>query len=64
MRDYDLTKAADKQAFEAWIVSVVRNEINSYVKQVLFDRNAAYVDTSGMSTADRVTRLEQAIFRR
>ena len=45
MRDYDLTKPADKQAFEAWIVSVVRNEINSYVKQVLFDRNAAYVDT-------------------
>jgi hypothetical protein len=40
MQNYDLTTPAGKQAFELWVTQTARNEINSYIKQVLFDRNA------------------------
>lgn len=64
MPDFDLTTTAGRQAFEKWVTVTIRNEINSYVRQVLFDRNATYIDTSDMSDADRIARLEQAVFRR
>jgi len=79
MVDYDLTTAAGKQAFERWAVSIIRNEINSYIQQVLFSRNATNITTPTTSdtnpntgvayTADellsyRLDRLEQATFRR
>lgn len=66
MRDFDLTTPAGQQAFERYIVELVRNEINSYAKQVLFDRTSTtYIDASGSLTdAERIDRLEQAIFRR
>ena len=64
MQSYDLTNAAGQQAFERWITELIRNEINSYVRQVLFDRNATYIDTSSMTDAQRIERLESAVFRR
>ena len=64
MPNYDLTTAAGQQEFQRWVTELIRNEINSYIKQVLFDRNAQYVDTSGMTDAQRIDRLEQAVFRR
>ena len=64
MQTYDLTSAAGQQAFERWVTELIRNEINSYVRQVLFDRNAAYIDTSSMTDAERFERLESAVFRR
>ena len=64
MPNYDLTTAAGQQEFQRWITELIRNEINSYIKQVLFDRNAQYVDTSGMTDTQRIDRLEQAVFRR
>jgi len=65
MRDYDLSTPAGKQAFERYIVELIRNEINSYAKQVLVDRSSMMNinDSSSLSDADRITRLEQAIFR-
>lgn len=65
MRDYDLSTSAGKQAFERYIVELIRNEINSYAKQVLVDRSSMMniADSSSLSDADRITRLEQAIFR-
>ena len=64
MPNYDLSTAAGQQEFQRWVTELIRNEINSYIKQVLFDRNAQYIDTGSMSTTDRIERLEQALFRR
>ena len=64
MQSYDLTSAAGQQAFERWVTELIRNEINSYVRQVLFDRNAAYIDTSSLTDQQRIERLESAVFRR
>ena len=35
MPDFDLTTPAGKQAFQAWVTNVIRNEVNSYVRQVI-----------------------------
>jgi hypothetical protein len=79
MQDYDLTTPAGKQAFQRWMTELIRNEINSYVEQVLFQRNATNVTvpttsdtnpaTGSLYTAAeirdfRLERLEQATFRR
>lgn len=79
MQDYDLTTPSGKQAFQRWVVEIIRNEINSYVQQVLYERNATNITTPTTSdtnpitnsvyTADeirdlRLERLEQATFRR
>jgi hypothetical protein len=64
MRNFDLTTSAGQQAFERYIVELIRNEINSYAKQVLFDRTStAYVEPSTGTDAERLDRLEQAVFR-
>lgn len=41
MPDFDLTTPAGKQAFQAWLTNVVRNEVNSYARQVLAQANTA-----------------------
>ena len=78
MEQYDLTTPSGQQAFQRWITQLIRNEINSYVNQVLFERNAVNITTpsvgdsnpaGGTYTADeiqniRLDRLEQATFRR
>lgn len=64
MQDYDLTTANGKQDFERWIVALIRNEVNSIVRQVLYERNATYIDTGNLTDAERIDRLEQAVFRR
>lgn len=69
MRDYDLTSASGRQAFERYIVELIRNEINSYVNQVISDRStSAFVEIpSGLSKNDeqdyRLDRIEQTVFR-
>jgi len=40
MPDFDLTTPAGKQAFMQWVVAIIRNEINSYVRQVLKEGGA------------------------
>lgn len=35
MPNVDLTTAAGKQEFQAWITSIIRKEVNSYVRQVI-----------------------------
>lgn len=64
MQDYDLTTANGKQDFERWIVALIRNEVNSIVRQVLYERDATYIDTGNLTDAERIDRLEQAVFRR
>ncbi len=64
MREFDLSTSAGQQAFQRYVVELVRNEINSYAKQVLFDRTStAYVEPSTGTDAERLARLEQAVFR-
>lgn len=64
MRNFDLESAAGQQAFERFIVELIRNEINSYAKQVLADRTSTmFIDAGTLTDAERLARLEQAIFR-
>jgi len=79
MLQYDLTSSSGQQAFQKWVTEVIRNEINSYIRQVLFERNATNIvtpttadtnpNTNTTYTQDEITnlrldRLEQATFRR
>lgn len=47
MPDFDLTTPAGKQAFKSWLVNVVRNEVNSYTRQVLAQANTGETVASG-----------------
>jgi hypothetical protein len=68
MQSYDFSTAQGQQEFQRWIVELIRKEINSYVQQVLFQRNTTYIDnnltTTPLTDAERLTRLETAVFRR
>ena len=64
IQNYDLDTPAGKQAFEKYITMLIRNEVNSYVRQVLAERfSSTYIDTGTLTTSDRVDRLEQAVFK-
>jgi hypothetical protein len=64
MLDYDLSNDQGKQEFERWVTAIIRNEVNAYIQEVLFNRNTIYIDTGTLTDAERITRLEQATFRR
>ena len=79
MQNYDLSTPAGKQAFQKWLMENVRNEINAYIEQVLFQRTATNITMPTTSDTNPITntlytineiqdyrldRLEQAIFRR
>jgi|APGre2960657423_1045063.scaffolds.fasta_scaffold74367_1 hypothetical protein len=64
MLDYDLSNDQGKQEFERWVTAIIRNEVNAYIQEVLFNRNTTYIDTGTLTDAERITRLEQATFRR
>jgi hypothetical protein len=64
MLDYDLSSDQGKQEFERWVVALIRNEVNAYIQEVLFNRNTTYIDTGALTDTERITRLEQATFRR
>jgi hypothetical protein len=65
MQDYDLTTTAGKQAFQRFIIELIRNEVNSYARQVIADRGTTtnISDGTSLSDSDRLDRLEQAVFR-
>ena len=33
--NFDLTTPSGKQEFQQWLVNIIRNEVNSYARQVL-----------------------------
>ena len=47
MPDFDLTTAQGKQAFQQWVVMIIRNEINSYTRQVLGTGNTGETTAGG-----------------
>ena len=63
MLDYDLSNDQGKQEFERWVTAIIRNEVNAYIQEVLFNRNTTYIDTGTLTDAERIERLEQATFR-
>lgn len=65
MRVFDFDSAKGQQAFERFILELIRREINSYARQVLFDRSSStnIADASSLSDSERIARLEQAVFR-
>jgi hypothetical protein len=64
MQDYDLNSDQGRQEFERWIVALIRNEVNAYIQEVLFNRNTTYIDAENLTDTERIIRLEQATFRR
>ena len=65
IRNYDLSTVSGQQEFQRWVTEIIRNEVNSYVRQVLADRasTANIADGSSLSDADRIARLERTVFR-
>lgn len=47
MPDFDLTTSQGKQAFQQWLVMIIRNEINSYTRQVLAVGNTGETTAGG-----------------
>lgn len=65
MQDYDLSSSSDRQAFQRFIIELIRNEINSYTKQSN-NQPANFIDPVGppaLSTADRLTQLESIVLK-
>ena len=54
MPDFDLTTPVGKQAFQQWVTMIIRNEINSYSRQVLALSNTGET-TAGGTIAIRPT---------
>lgn len=47
MPDFDLTTARGKQEFQSWVTMIVRNEVNSYVRQVIGLANTGETTAGG-----------------
>ena len=62
MQDYDLSNSNDKQAFQRFIIELIRNEINSYTKQSN-NKNSAYIDPATLTTAQRLAQLESIVLK-
>lgn len=65
LRNYDLDTPRGQQEFQRWVVEIIRNEVNSYVNQVLAERasSANIADGSSLTDSERIARLERTIFR-
>lgn len=65
LRNYDLDTPKGQQEFQRWVVEIIRNEVNSYVNQVLAERasSANIADGSSLTDSERIARLERTIFR-
>jgi hypothetical protein len=67
MQDYDFSNPSDRQAFQRYIIELIRNEINSYTKQSN-NKNSAYIDPAvgqptALSTAQRLAQLESIVLK-
>lgn len=62
MQDYDLSSSSDRQAFQRFIIELIRNEINSYTKQAN-NKNSAYIDPATLTTAQRLAQLESIVLK-
>jgi len=47
MPDFDLATPQGKQAFQSWVTMIIRNEVNSYVRQVIGLANTGETTAGG-----------------
>ena len=62
MQDYDFSNPSDKQAFQRFIIELIRNEINSYTKQSN-NQPATFISPAGLTTAERLSQLESIVLK-
>jgi hypothetical protein len=62
MQDYDFSNASDRQAFQRYIIELIRNEINSYAKQSN-NKNSNYIKPDTLSDIDRIRQLESIVLK-
>ena len=62
MQDYDFSNPSDKQAFQRFIIELIRKEINSYTKQSN-NQPASFINPAGLSTDERLRQLESIVLK-
>lgn len=62
MQEYDLSSPSDRQAFQRFIIELIRNEINSYAKQAN-NKSSSFISPATLSTAERLTQLESIVLK-
>jgi len=62
MQDYDLSTSSGKQEFQRFIIELIRNEINSYVKQSN-NKNSNYIKPDTLSDIERIRQLESIVLK-
>ena len=62
MQNYDLSSPSDRQAFQRFIIELIRNEINSYAKQAN-NKNSNYIKPDTLSDIDRIRQLESIVLK-
>jgi hypothetical protein len=62
MQDYDLSSPSDRQAFQRFIIELIRNEINSYAKQAN-NKNSNYIKPDTLSDIERIKQLESIVLK-
>ena len=62
MQDYDFSNPSDKQAFQRFIIELIRNEINSYTKQSN-NRSTGFINPATLTDAERLAQLESIVLK-
>ena len=62
MQDYDLSSPSGRQAFQRFIIELIRNEINSYAKQAN-NKNSNYIKPDTLSDIERIKQLESIVLK-
>ena len=62
MRDYDLSSPSDRQAFQRFIIELIRNEINSYTKQSN-NKSSSFINPATLTDAQRLAQLESIVLK-
>ena len=62
MKDYDLSSPSDRQAFQRFIIELIRNEINSYTKQSN-NKSSSFINPATLTDAQRLAQLESIVLK-
>ena len=62
MQDYDFSNASDRQAFQRYIIELIRNEINSYTKQSN-NKSSSFINPATLTDAQRLAQLESIVLK-
>ena len=62
MQDYDLSSPSDRQAFQRFIIELIRNEINSYTKQSN-NKSSSFINPATLTDTQRLAQLESIVLK-